>query len=166
MPDVETTLNGYRKDDGSPNWYYARQRTDADAHDTDSGGSPSIGVATTVRDGRGLNLTLEQNGVQLVPQLTSLSTADFYDVTKIKSTYYAEMVETIKHATGAEKVVIFHHQVRLSADRAGSLLLCKASLRSSTAPSWTAARTACSAVAIQAEAELCRAPCYRVDRTL
>ena len=68
MPDVQTTLNGYRKDDGSPNWYYARQRTDTDAHDTDSGGSPSISVATTVRDGRGLNLTLEQNGVQLVPQ--------------------------------------------------------------------------------------------------
>merc|ERR1712137_948615 len=50
---------------------------------------------------------------ELVEQDTALSTEDFYDCPdKVKSTYYAEMAEVFKKATGAAHVHVFHHQVR------------------------------------------------------
>ena len=49
----------------------------------------------------------------MVKQETKLSTEDFYEnPEKIITVYYEEMVETIKKATGAEHVMVFHHQVR------------------------------------------------------
>ena len=115
--DLAVSLPGYVKDDGSQSWYYARARTDADRHDSDHGGPPAADVRTTVVDGRGLAEppTLDQHGLQLVPQRTRLSTADFYEEDaggKIRAEYYPEMVEAIKAATGAAHVVVFHHQVR------------------------------------------------------
>jgi hypothetical protein len=55
-------------------------------------------------------LSLDQQGFQLVRQETAVH--DFYDREEVKSVYYAEIGVLLKQATGAEKVVVFDHQVR------------------------------------------------------
>ncbi|MFZ0676715.1 CmcJ/NvfI family oxidoreductase [Candidatus Binatus sp.] len=55
-------------------------------------------------------LSLERQGFQLTHQETSVR--DFYDQDEVKATYYPEVERLLKDATGAEKVVVFDHQVR------------------------------------------------------
>lgn len=50
-----------------------------------------------------------------------MSTADFYDEAKVRSTYYPEIVDAFKEATGAAHVYIFHHQVRNAAKNTGTM---------------------------------------------
>jgi hypothetical protein len=56
------------------------------------------------------NLSLDKQGFQLTHQETAVH--DFYDQGEVKATYYPEVERMLKEATGAEKVVIFDHQVR------------------------------------------------------
>jgi len=56
------------------------------------------------------DLSLDKEGFQLTHQETAVD--DFYDQDEVKRTYYAEVERLLKEATGAEKVVIFDHQVR------------------------------------------------------
>ena len=75
-------------------------------------------VRTTVRDGRNFDLSLDNNGFELIPSETKLETSDFYsDEANIKSSYYQEMEELVKFRTGAAKVVAFNHVVRNQASK-------------------------------------------------
>jgi hypothetical protein len=56
------------------------------------------------------DLSLDKQGFQLTHQATAVS--DFYDQEEVKRTYYPEVERLLKETTGAEKVVIFDHQVR------------------------------------------------------
>ena len=55
-------------------------------------------------------LSLDIQGFRLVNQETAVK--DFYDQEEVKSVYYPEVERLLKEATGADKVVIFDHQVR------------------------------------------------------
>jgi hypothetical protein len=55
-------------------------------------------------------LSLDRQGFQLVQQETAVR--DFYDRTEVEKVYYPEIEALLKQATGAEKVVVFDHQVR------------------------------------------------------
>src|SRR5580658_7352125 len=55
-------------------------------------------------------ISLDNQGFQLETHHTSV--ADFYDRDEVERVYYPEVAELLKRATGAEKVVIFDHQVR------------------------------------------------------
>ena len=55
-------------------------------------------------------LSLDRQGFQLVHQETAVR--DFYDRAEVEKVYYPEIEALLKEATGAEKVVVFDHQVR------------------------------------------------------
>jgi hypothetical protein len=55
-------------------------------------------------------LALDRQGFQLVHQETAVR--DFYDRAEVEKVYYREIEALLKEATGAEKVVVFDHQVR------------------------------------------------------
>lgn len=108
--DVTARLH-YQVDDGLEPFTYNYKRED--------GGPQSRGAyeprAMTIVDGRGEqgSLSLDRNGVVLLPHATALSTQDFYErQERIMSEYYAEMRELVRRATGASRVVIFDHNVR------------------------------------------------------
>ncbi len=64
-----------------------------------------------IRDGRLVDeLSLDRQGFQLVHQETVVR--DFYDRAEVEKIYYPEIEVLLKEATGAEKVVVFDHQVR------------------------------------------------------
>jgi hypothetical protein len=64
-----------------------------------------------IRDGRLADeLSLDRQGFQLVHQETVVR--DFYDRAEVEKIYYPEIEVLLKEATGAEKVVVFDHQVR------------------------------------------------------
>jgi hypothetical protein len=56
------------------------------------------------------HLSLDREGFQLVHHETAVQ--DFYDRVEVQDVYYPEIEELLKKATGAEKVVVFDHQVR------------------------------------------------------
>jgi len=56
------------------------------------------------------DLSLDKQGFQLVRQETAVH--DFYDRAEVEKVYYPEVELLLKQATGAEKVVVFDHQVR------------------------------------------------------
>jgi hypothetical protein len=56
------------------------------------------------------DLSLDRHGFQLVRQETEVH--DFYDPREVEEVYYPEIELLLKKATGAEKVVVFDHQVR------------------------------------------------------
>jgi hypothetical protein len=56
------------------------------------------------------DLSLDKQGFELTHQETAVQ--DFYDQEEVKRIYYPEVERLLKEATGAEKVVIFDHQVR------------------------------------------------------
>jgi hypothetical protein len=55
-------------------------------------------------------LSLDKQGFQLVSHETAVQ--DFYDREEVEKSYYPEIEALLKEATGAEKVVVFDHQVR------------------------------------------------------
>jgi len=55
-------------------------------------------------------ISLDKQGFQLQPHHTVV--VDFYDREEVERVYYPEVEQLLKQATGAEKVVIFDHQVR------------------------------------------------------
>ena len=56
------------------------------------------------------NLSLDRQGFQLIRQQTAVH--DFYDRAEVEEVYYPEVQLLLKEVTGAEKVVVFDHQVR------------------------------------------------------
>jgi hypothetical protein len=55
-------------------------------------------------------LSLDKQGFQLTRQESAVH--DFYDRAEVEEVYYPEIERLLKEATGAEKVVVFDHQVR------------------------------------------------------
>jgi hypothetical protein len=104
---VETTLN-YLADASERPVYYA--------YEPPAGTPRSSGkfAAQPVRihNARSVlgELSLDRQGFTLVHQVSAVR--DFYDQKEVKSVYYPEVEQLLKDATGAEKVVIFDHQVR------------------------------------------------------
>ena len=66
----------------------------------------------TVQNGRLLakTLSLEEQGLVFVEQKTKVT--DFFDENQLKSIYYPEIEQLIKHESGASRVVIFDHALR------------------------------------------------------
>jgi hypothetical protein len=56
------------------------------------------------------HLSLDREGFQLFHYETAVQ--DFYDRVEVQDIYYPEIEQLLKKATGAEKVVVFDHQVR------------------------------------------------------
>lgn len=110
--NIEAVLN-YNKDDGTRPFKFGRPRTRQEKifYKCDEGG-PRDFVPVTVRNARNKNLCLDKNSFELVDQVTSLSTEEFYNSQAIEKVYYKEIAQCIKDATGAELVQIYHHQVR------------------------------------------------------
>jgi hypothetical protein len=54
--------------------------------------------------------SLDREGFQLLHHKTAVQ--DFYDRAEVQQVYYPEIEQLLKQATGAEKVVVFDHQVR------------------------------------------------------
>jgi hypothetical protein len=71
----------------------------------------------TVYDGRALvdQLSLEREGFIFVAHETKVK--DFYDEAEVRSVYYPETEQLIKHYSGARRVLVFDHTLR-SADSA------------------------------------------------
>jgi hypothetical protein len=104
---VEAALNYIEESSEKPVYY---------AYEPPAGTPRSSGkfVAHTVpiRNAREVvrDLSLDRQGFQLTHQESAVR--DFYDQDEVKTTYYPEVERLLKEATGAEKVVVFDHQVR------------------------------------------------------
>ncbi len=61
------------------------------------------------------NLTLDNQGFSLVRYPTMVQ--DFYDTDEVRRIYYPEMEELIKVETGASKVIVFDHTIRVDNER-------------------------------------------------
>ena len=66
----------------------------------------------TLLNGRALGerLSLDEQGLVFVEHKTKV--ADFFDENQLKSVYYPEIEQLIKHESGASRVVIFDHALR------------------------------------------------------
>ena len=69
-----------------------------------------------IADGRSVveELSLEAEGFELRPHDTMVS--DFYDDEQVRRVYYPEVEHLLRAATGASRVVVFDHTVRLEDD--------------------------------------------------
>ncbi len=69
-----------------------------------------------IADGRSIveELSLDVEGFELRPHDTAVS--NFYDDEQVRTVYYPEVERLVKAATGASRVVIFDHTVRLEDD--------------------------------------------------
>jgi hypothetical protein len=65
-----------------------------------------------IRDGRAVikQLSLDKQGFVLVRSQTAVS--NFYDEPEVRAVYYPEVERLVQRATGAEKVLVFAHDVR------------------------------------------------------
>lgn len=106
-------------DDQMRHWlYFQRERTEAERaaslHKTDAGGA-SATVKQKIRDGRGKNFKLDETSFELVDAPTSLSTEDFYAMSKnpaLVEKYRVEVAELVKKKLKCDVVHCSHHQVR------------------------------------------------------
>lgn len=120
MGDLSVKLN-YCRDEGPGGrpYLYTYERSPEEmaesVHKKQNGGG-RVNVEVVVRDGRACEdeLRLDTHSFQLEKGVeTKLSTEDFYsNEIKVKDVYYKEMEELLKKATGAERVIMIHHQVR------------------------------------------------------
>lgn len=63
-----------------------------------------------VLDGRGVSLTLDKNGFEIVHHETAIK--NFYDNEEVLSRYYPEVEALVKRETGASRVLVFDHNQR------------------------------------------------------
>ena len=70
----------------------------------------------TIRDGRPVagDFELDVHGFKFVRHDTKM--ADFYDEAQIRTVYYPEMEEVVKKYSGAKRVLVFDHTLRLADD--------------------------------------------------
>jgi len=123
--DLEVKLM-YAHDEGpgKSHYYYTSPLTEEQKKETgrtEQHGGKTVPVNVLVKDGRGKDLKLNECSFELVEQETTLSTKDFFnDQDKVKSIYYPEIAKLVKEKTGAEHVVVFHHQVRAKTHNASA----------------------------------------------
>lgn len=72
--------------------------------------------AVTIHDARPLvdRLGLDVQGFTLVRHRTAV--VDFYDTAEVREIYYPEMETLVRQATGASKVIVFDHTIRVDDD--------------------------------------------------
>lgn len=91
---------------GGPGSTEVRQGTEPDPH------------VVTIRNGRHLaeagRFAIERNGFRFVQHPTRMT--DFHDADEVSRVYYPEMEALIKAETGAARVVVFDHTLRLADD--------------------------------------------------
>jgi hypothetical protein len=104
---VEATLN-YLADGSERPVYYAYEPPAGTPRSTGKFVPQSVQIHNA-RSVRG-ELSLDRQGFTLVYQISAVR--DFYDPEEVRNVYYPEVEQLLKDATGAEKVVIFDHQVR------------------------------------------------------
>ena len=112
--NIKVELN-YNRDNGIRPFKFGRPRTQKEQmiFHADEGG-PRKFVPSLVRNARNGNFSLDKNSFELIKDQTSLSTNDFYNTQLIEKVYYKEVAESIKNATGASAVQIYHHQVNMN----------------------------------------------------
>nr|VWO97140.1 Uncharacterized protein [Ganoderma boninense] len=108
--DVATTHNYYKALDNDPPRRYVRVEPPEGKPDTNVGLDPRPALVHDVR-GREADFSLDKNGFQYLrwPSVEK----DFADDEVIKDKYYPEVEQILKEATGAKRVYIFDHTVRL-----------------------------------------------------
>jgi hypothetical protein len=104
---VEGILNYIVKTSERP-VYYAYQPPEGTPQHTGEFVAKNVNI-TNARTYPG-QISLDGQGFQLESHHTSV--VDFYNREEVERVYYPEVEELLKRATGAEKVVIFDHQVR------------------------------------------------------
>ena len=116
--DVPTTLNYYTLDPNSnePPFRIVSQTPTSEADNADT--EPHEVV---IRDARGREksdgLSLDTSGFQFAHHVSQ--ERDFNDEEKVKTIYYKEIEELLKKETGAKRVFVFDHTIRL---KPGALL--------------------------------------------
>ena len=104
---VEAPLKFRKKGDRKP-------VSDASRPGSDTSESEGFEWQTvSIADGRPIvdRLSLDGAGFELRPHNTAVS--DFYDDDEVRAVYYPEVEHLVKAATGASRVVIFDHTVRI-----------------------------------------------------
>ena len=109
--NIRVDLN-YNRDNGIRPFKFGRPRTKKEQiiFHADEGGLRKF-VPSLVKNARNGTFTLDKNSFELIKDETSLATNDFYNSQLIEKVYYKEVAESIKNATGASAVQIYHHQV-------------------------------------------------------
>lgn len=78
----------------------------------------NVAVLKNINNGREFDCSLKTHGFELLQCRTKICKKEFYEKSDawIREHYYAEIQDLIKRATGASKVIPFHHLVRHSGD--------------------------------------------------
>jgi hypothetical protein len=110
--DTVATIN-YAVDNGTTPWRYNRPLTRRDPHSSKFSGAFDP-VRVTVRNGRNKEFDLDRNAFCLATKETGLASRDFYDNPEkmIEDQYYKEMECLIQEQLGADKVVVYTHEIR------------------------------------------------------
>jgi hypothetical protein len=120
LPTVKAELNYLAPTTGMPRTY---------AYDPPAGEPRTTAVpephTLPIHDARSIaaSVALDRQGFELLEQRSRVR--DFYDDEELRRTYYPEVEDALKEATGADRVVIFDHTVRRrvpgAEDRRGGL---------------------------------------------
>ncbi|KAI0427275.1 hypothetical protein F5Y09DRAFT_333485 [Xylaria sp. FL1042] len=108
--DVSTFINYYRDPgDGSPPMPVRI------SDKTVKNERPTIAKPTIIRDvtGEEDKYTLDRNGFHFCQRATTLREADFHDSELVTAKYYPEAEQLLKDITGAHRIHIFDHKVRV-----------------------------------------------------
>ncbi len=108
LPTIEASLTFIARSSGKPRVLMSANHAEANRR---TGEFRSVPVA--VADARSLPEppVLDREGFALAEHRTCI--ADFYDPAAVERLYYAEIVELLKHATGATEVHVFDHTLRV-----------------------------------------------------
>jgi hypothetical protein len=104
---VEATLNYIAESSEKP-VYYAYEPPPGTPRITGTFVPKPVAIRNAREVSGGLSLDIQ--GFRLVHQESAVQ--DFYDKDEVEKVYYPEVERLLKQSTGAEKVVIFDHQVR------------------------------------------------------
>ena len=108
--NVEATFNYVEKSTTKPGYFLRQQPPDQNDR-----APQTVKHAMEVDDARAMldTLSLDRQGIQIVEHETAVQ--NLYDAAAVRDTYYAEVADLVKAATGANRVLVFDHNVRSAA---------------------------------------------------
>mgnify|MGYP007077140890 CR=1 FL=1 len=108
LPFVEATMNYVDDSEKRPVTYIAKM---GESNRRDEVPDPRV---VPVYDARSIadELTLDRNGLELVRDTTAVT--DFQDQSQIETIYNPEVERLVKAATGASRVLVFDHTLRVA----------------------------------------------------
>jgi len=108
LPFVEATMNYVDDSEKRPVTYIAEM---GESNRRDEVPDPRV---VPVYDARSIadELTLDRNGLELVRDTTAVT--DFQDQSQIETIYHPEVERLVKAATGASRVLVFDHTLRVA----------------------------------------------------